>query len=64
MDLFEQLYTEGQTIIMVTHEADIASHARRIVRMKDGRIYSDLSIEQDSVSHYHDPGQLPKEPHE
>ncbi|MHC4237223.1 MAG: ABC transporter ATP-binding protein [Planctomycetota bacterium] len=54
MDLFEQLYQEGQTIIMVTHEADIAAHARRIIRMKDGQIISDLPVEQDPVSHYHD----------
>ena len=47
MQLFEKLYAEGQTIIMVTHEADIAAHARRIVRMQDGEIYSDLPIEQD-----------------
>ncbi|MBX7244224.1 MAG: ABC transporter ATP-binding protein [Candidatus Sumerlaeaceae bacterium] len=39
--LFEQLYSEGQTIIMVTHEADVAAHARRTVRMRDGRIVSD-----------------------
>ena len=47
MQLFEQLYAEGQTIIMVTHEVDIAAHARRIVRMRDGQIYSDLPAEQD-----------------
>ena len=47
LQLFEKLYTEGQTIIMVTHEADIAAHARRIVRMRDGQIVSDLPTEQD-----------------
>jgi putative ABC transport system ATP-binding protein len=47
MQLFEKLYKEGQTIVMVTHEADIAAHARRIVRMRDGQIYSDLPAEQD-----------------
>ncbi|HOK95390.1 MAG TPA: ABC transporter ATP-binding protein [Anaerohalosphaeraceae bacterium] len=41
MQLFEKLHQEGQTIIMVTHEADIAAHARRIVAMKDGQIFSD-----------------------
>ncbi|MEI7633896.1 MAG: ABC transporter ATP-binding protein [bacterium] len=39
--LFDQLHAEGQTIIMVTHEADVAAHARRIVRMKDGLIITD-----------------------
>jgi putative ABC transport system ATP-binding protein len=47
MQLFEKLYQEGQTIIMVTHEADIAARARRIVRMRDGQIVSDLPTEQD-----------------
>jgi len=47
--LFEQLHREGQTIIMVTHEADVARHARRIIRMKDGRVCSDLPREQDPV---------------
>jgi putative ABC transport system ATP-binding protein len=48
--LFEQLYREGQTIILVTHEADVARHARRIIRMRDGKISSDLPVEQDAVS--------------
>ena len=47
MQLFKKLHEEGQTIIMVTHEADIAAHARRIVRMRDGQIVSDLPTEQD-----------------
>ncbi len=56
MQLFEKLHTEGQTIIMVTHESDIAAHARRIVRMQDGEIVSDLPTEQDPLSvHYEDP---------
>jgi putative ABC transport system ATP-binding protein len=41
MDLFEQLYEQGQTIIVVTHEEDIARHARRVVRLHDGLIASD-----------------------
>ena len=62
MDLFEQLYREGQTIIMVTHEADIAAHARRVVRMKDGQIYSDLPIEQDAAVEHKNATSFPKEP--
>ena len=41
MALFARLHGEGQTIIMVTHEADIAAHAERVVTLKDGRIESD-----------------------
>jgi putative ABC transport system ATP-binding protein len=41
MDLFERLYDQGNTIIVVTHEEDIARHARRIVRLRDGLIESD-----------------------
>ncbi|MEI2701493.1 MAG: ABC transporter permease [Baekduia sp.] len=39
--LFKQLHAEGQTIVIVTHEEDIAGHAKRIVRLRDGRILSD-----------------------
>ena len=41
MQLFEDLYDKGNTIIMVTHEEDVARHARRIVRLRDGLIESD-----------------------
>ena len=41
MDLFDQLYNAGNTVILVTHEEDIARHARRIVRLRDGLIESD-----------------------
>jgi putative ABC transport system ATP-binding protein len=37
MALFERLHAEGQTIIMVTHEHDIAAHAERVVTLRDGR---------------------------
>ncbi len=41
MGLFEDLHREGNTIILVTHELDIAAHAHRIVRIHDGKIESD-----------------------
>jgi len=41
MALFEDIYAKGNTIIVVTHEEDIALHARRIVRLRDGLIESD-----------------------
>jgi len=50
MNLFETLYEKGNTIILVTHEEDIAQHARRIVRLRDGLIESDVEIQEDHFS--------------
>ena len=47
--LFDAIHEDGQTIIMVTHETHVARHAERIVRMTDGRIHSDLPIEEDEL---------------
>jgi putative ABC transport system ATP-binding protein len=44
MALFEDLYRQGHSLLVVTHEDNIASHARRCVRLKDGLIESDLPI--------------------
>jgi len=41
MSLFRRLHVEGQTVIMVTHEPDIAAHADRVVTLRDGVISSD-----------------------
>ncbi len=45
MRLFEELWEQGNTIILVTHEEDIARHAARIIRVRDGAIESDLPNE-------------------
>jgi len=49
LELFDQLYREGQTIIIVTHEEHVARHANRIIHMRDGLIDSDLPKEQDPI---------------
>lgn len=41
MNIFEKIYSQGNTIILVTHEEDISRFARRIVRLRDGQIESD-----------------------
>ena len=38
MELFDELNAAGNTLIVVTHEEDIAAHARRVVRMLDGKV--------------------------
>jgi putative ABC transport system ATP-binding protein len=45
MQLFEVLFQAGNTILVVTHEEDVARHSRRIIRLRDGVIESDLAVE-------------------
>ncbi|HEY9405553.1 MAG TPA: hypothetical protein VIQ24_23085 [Pyrinomonadaceae bacterium] len=44
MNLFEKLYAEGNTIIVVTHEPDIAERAHRVISIRDGNIDRDERI--------------------
>ncbi|MBL7729491.1 MAG: ABC transporter ATP-binding protein [Dinghuibacter sp.] len=46
MQLFEEIYKQGNTLVVVTHEEDIAEHARRIVRLRDGLVEKDLATER------------------
>jgi putative ABC transport system ATP-binding protein len=48
MGLFEELHTTGQTIVLVTHEHDIAAHARRQIHLLDGKIARDERMERQS----------------
>jgi putative ABC transport system ATP-binding protein len=43
MNLFDEIHDKGNTIIVVTHEEDIASRARRVVRLMDGEVESDVN---------------------
>ena len=43
MELFDELHSEGHTLIVVTHEDEIARHCHRVVEMKDGMIHADSS---------------------
>ncbi|SHF49385.1 putative ABC transport system ATP-binding protein [Fodinibius roseus] len=51
MMLFEELYRMGNTILLVTHEDEIADHARRTIRLRDGRIESDTKVENPALEH-------------
>ena len=49
MQLFDELHGEGQTLIVVTHEDEIAQHCRRVVEMKDGKIFDDSIVHSGSA---------------
>ena len=49
MQIFGKLHSEGHTIIVITHEKDIAAHCRRIIYLKDGIIHSDTLIKSNPI---------------
>jgi putative ABC transport system ATP-binding protein len=49
MGLIDQLHDQGQTIIMVTHEPDIAAHCERVISLTDGKVESDLRQETEAA---------------
>ncbi|PSQ89156.1 MAG: macrolide ABC transporter ATP-binding protein [Bacteroidetes bacterium QS_8_64_10] len=54
MRLFENLYRRGNTLVVVTHENDIAHHARRIVHLRDGEIERDERVDEPNLAHLAD----------
>ena len=48
MSLFQKLHEEGATIVMVTHEMDIALHGNRIIHLRDGKIHGDEKVKNRS----------------
>jgi putative ABC transport system ATP-binding protein len=53
MRIFGKIRDAGNTVVLVTHEEDIAGYAHRIVRLRDGMIESDRVKELDTISHSH-----------
>jgi putative ABC transport system ATP-binding protein len=49
--LFDELHEDGQTIVVVTHEPDVARHGERIVRLKDGKVVEDRRNERERTGH-------------
>ena len=61
MSLFQNLNRQGLTVVLVTHEEDIAAYARRVVRMRDGSVIGDTQHEQrEAVSTMDSDGDVPE----
>ena len=47
MGILKQLHEEGRTVILITHDNDIAAQARRVIRIKDGKVEADFEQDVD-----------------
>lgn len=50
MEILQRLNNQGRTIILVTHEQDTANHAKRIIRVRDGRLISDEAVKNRTIA--------------
>ena len=53
MAIFQDLNTKGHTIVMITHEPDIAAHAKRIIHVRDGKLTGDEKNRQQRKAQNH-----------
>lgn len=53
MEIFNKIHENGNTIVLVTHEEDIANHAHRIIRLRDGMVESDKKNEKVGMYHHY-----------
>jgi putative ABC transport system ATP-binding protein len=51
MEIFGQIQAAGNTVVLVTHEEDIAAYAKRVVRLKDGEVETDIIRDAKVLAH-------------
>ena len=56
--IFARLNAQGRTVVMITHEDDVAAHARRLIRLADGRVVEDHAIDRDEAAAVEHRGRL------
>ena len=54
LETFERLNKESRTVVLITHEADVAGHAKRIIHIRDGAIVSDELNKNRRTDHHHE----------